>query len=154
MSHRATTARNQQNADVSDIINVFKKREENNIDMSLFVPLKLDRIPRYDLEEINFFSLIDKVTAIEHALTTAREDIAVAKEDIVALKSHQSIHTSTSNDLPFAAVVALPPLPPNAIGSSCPPQTSAAKHTDVVIVASLQSSVLKSTIDSVAVVLL
>ena len=122
VSRRATTARSQQDADVSTIINTFKKLEENNIDMPVYVPLKLDRISRYDPEEINFFSLIDKVMVIEQALTTVKEDVAAAKEDIVALKSHQWTHTSISNDLPYAAVVPLPPLPPNAIiGSSCPP---------------------------------
>ena len=80
------------------------------------MPLKLDRIPRYDPEETNIFSLITRVAVIEHTLSLVTNDIAVAKNEIQALKSNQS-PISTCSNIPYTniiAIVALPPIVPSS----------------------------------------
>ncbi len=121
---RPTTSRSQQDADVSDIICAFKKLEEFNVDIPMFVTVNLDRMPHFSPEETNIFSLIDKVLSHERALATANEDIEGAKNDIVALKSVQLPIVAPSNVLPYAAVVTLPPPTPSANCSPCTPSTS------------------------------
>ena len=77
------------------------------------MPLKLDRIPRYDPEETNIFSLITSVAVIEQTFSFVTNDIAVAKNEIQVLKSHQS-PISTCSDIPYSNIVALPPIVPSS----------------------------------------
>ena len=113
VGRRATQSRSQQDAEVTDILNAFKKLDEGNIDFLPFVPLKLDRIPRYDPEETYIFSLITRVAVIEQTLSLVTNDIAVAKNEIQALKSHQS-PISTCSNIPYSNIVALPPIAPSS----------------------------------------
>jgi hypothetical protein len=97
---RGTSARSLQDADVTDILNAFKKIDESGINVPTFVSMKLDRLPRYDPEEINIFSLIDRLSSMERELITVKQDVA-------HLKSVPSTECRRP-DL-YSNVVALPP---------------------------------------------
>ena len=72
---RDSYVRLKQDADFDDIISVFKKADEGNEKLPAFVALKLDRLPRYDPEEVNVFSLIDRLAVIEKELATVKQDV-------------------------------------------------------------------------------
>ena len=50
ISRRSSTSRSQQDADFSDILAAFRHLDENNVDIPVFVPVKLDRLPKYGPE--------------------------------------------------------------------------------------------------------
>ena len=116
ISRRSSTTLNQQDADLSDILAAFKHLDENNVDIPVFVPVKLDRLPKYGPEEINIFTLMDKMFQFEQSLLSAKNDIGLIKGDISAMKSKQPISAPTSSVALYCNVVALPPL---SKGSSC-----------------------------------
>jgi len=101
-----------QDADVTDILNACKKIDESSYLMPTFVPLKLDRLPRYDPEEINVFSLIDRLAVVE-------KELAIVKNDVGHVKSQSVAPSSENHPFPnlYSNVVALPPLP-----AKCPNQ--------------------------------
>ena len=72
---RDSFARLRQDADIEDTISAFKKADENNVKLPTFVVLKLDRLPRYDPEEVNLFSLIDRLAVIEKELASVKQDV-------------------------------------------------------------------------------
>ena len=76
---RDSFARLRQDADIEDIISAFKKADENNVKLPTFVVMKLDRLPRYDPEEVNLFSLIDRLAVI-------KKELAIVKQDVIDLK--------------------------------------------------------------------
>lgn len=52
---RDSEARLKHDAEVDDILAAFKKIDESNTRIPTFVAVKLDRLPRYEPEELNFF---------------------------------------------------------------------------------------------------
>ena len=58
---RDSSMRIQSSADVINIIEAFKKIEENNFKIPIYVTVKLDRIPRHVPKDINMQSLITPV---------------------------------------------------------------------------------------------
>ena len=72
---RDSFARLRQDADIEDTISAFKKADKNNVKLPTFVVLKLDRLPRYDPEEVNLFSLIDRLAVIEKELASVKQDV-------------------------------------------------------------------------------
>ena len=88
---RDSFARLGQDADIEDNISVFNKANENNVKLLTFVVLKLDRLPRYDPEEVNASSLIDRLAVIEKELATVKQDVIDLKPSAQqqALKQEQ-----------------------------------------------------------------
>ena len=59
---RDSSARFNQDMDLLDILGEFKKIDDNNIDSPTFIAFRLDRLPRHGPEEINVFSLAERIS--------------------------------------------------------------------------------------------
>lgn len=72
---RDSSTRTQISADTTDILDAFKKIDENNIKIPTFVAVTLNRLPRHGPEEINIFSLADRLSIVEREMTAMKKDV-------------------------------------------------------------------------------
>ena len=59
--------------DLIDMLDAFKKIDGNKLGVP-FVAVRMDRLPRNGPEEINVFSLVDRLSAVERELNTIRTE--------------------------------------------------------------------------------
>ena len=81
--------------DLLDILGAFKKINDNNVDSPTFVAFRLDRLPRHGLEEINKFSLVERILTMERELAAVKIDVG-----------HVKANTATSQVSTYANVTA------------------------------------------------
>ena len=87
-----------QEIDLLDILDAFKKIDDNNIDSPTFVAFRLDRLPRHGTEEINVFSLAERISNKKRVLTAVKIDVG-----------HVKANTVTSQVSTFATITATQP---------------------------------------------
>ena len=95
---RDSSARLHQDMDLLDILGAFKKIDDNNIDSPTFVAFHLDHLPRHGPEEINVFSLAERISTMEHELAAVKIDVR-----------HVKANTATSQVSTYATVTATQP---------------------------------------------
>ena len=120
-SRHGSALRTIQNADFADILHAISQLDEANVMMPTFVPVKLDRLPRYDPEEVNVFALIDRLLVLEREMTNVKQDVASMKSISIPSAVSTGCSADTDSSALYAQVVKLPPL-----SSSCFSATSSA----------------------------
>ena len=96
---RDSSARLHQGMDLLDILGAFKKIDDNNIDSPTFVVFHLDHLPRHGPEEINVFSLAERISTMERELAAVKIDVG-----------HVKANTATSKISTYATFTATQPL--------------------------------------------
>ena len=95
---RESSAHLYQDMDLLDILGAFKKIDDNNIDSHTFVAFRLDRLLCHGPEEINVFSLAERISTMERELAAVKIDVG-----------HVKVITATSQVSTDATVTATKP---------------------------------------------
>ncbi len=95
-NRRDSNARLHQDADLQDLYTAFKKVDELQLEAPIFVAQRLERLPRHGPEEINVFSLADRIATIERELATVKIDVNQVKSTSTPAQSSYASAAATS----------------------------------------------------------
>jgi hypothetical protein len=86
--------RSAKEADIADIVNAFKKMDNDNVAFPEFVCRNMDRIPKYGPEEIDLTSVVDRLAAVESKMSRINKiDSRLNNVECSSVKNKDSIDT-------------------------------------------------------------